>query len=240
MAATEEHMLSKVRALLAKAESTEFEAEAEALTAKAQDLMARYSLNLAMVEAGAGMTGDPTSRPIVLEAPYVDTKALLISSVAVANRCRTVWMTTPPHAVVFGFPADIDAVELLYTSLLIQAAQAIQAAGSVRDHVGRSRTRSFRRSFLIGFASRVGERLREASAATTEEVESELGVSLLPVLADRSAQIDRLVDATFPRATTTSFRHSNGHGYLAGRVAADLASIDTRHAVSTSRARLQP
>ena len=34
-------LLDKVRALLAKAESTRFEAEADAFTAKAQELMAR-------------------------------------------------------------------------------------------------------------------------------------------------------------------------------------------------------
>ena len=40
--------LATIRGLLAKAEATEFAAEAEAFTAKASELMARYSLDEAM------------------------------------------------------------------------------------------------------------------------------------------------------------------------------------------------
>ena len=46
-------VLAKVRALLAKAESTTFEAEAEALTAKAHQLMVRHTIDEALV-AGRG------------------------------------------------------------------------------------------------------------------------------------------------------------------------------------------
>ena len=46
-------MLSRVRALLAKAESTEFAEEADAFTEKAQQLMARYSIDVAMVAAAS-------------------------------------------------------------------------------------------------------------------------------------------------------------------------------------------
>ena len=44
-------VLDKVRALLAKAESTTFDAEAEAFTAKAQELMARHRIDRAVFEA---------------------------------------------------------------------------------------------------------------------------------------------------------------------------------------------
>jgi hypothetical protein len=47
-------VLVRVRALLAKAESTEFPDEAEALSAKAQELMSRYSLGQAVLEHDRG------------------------------------------------------------------------------------------------------------------------------------------------------------------------------------------
>ena len=50
----DEKALGRVRALLAKAEATEYPDEAEALSAKAQDLMSRYSLNEAVVRHDRG------------------------------------------------------------------------------------------------------------------------------------------------------------------------------------------
>jgi Protein of unknown function (DUF2786) len=50
-AALDPKMLGRVRALLAKAESTEFPEEADAFTEKAQELMTRYSIDVAMVAA---------------------------------------------------------------------------------------------------------------------------------------------------------------------------------------------
>lgn len=45
-------MLDKIRALLAKAESTQFPEEAQALTAKATELIAKYGLEEAIRSLG--------------------------------------------------------------------------------------------------------------------------------------------------------------------------------------------
>lgn len=47
-----------MRGLLAKAEATEFEQEAEALTAKAQQLIARHAVDGALLHAGSDV-GEP-------------------------------------------------------------------------------------------------------------------------------------------------------------------------------------
>src|SRR5207244_1555239 len=47
--ANDDPALAKVRALLAQAESTSFEAEAAAFTAKAHELMARHAIDVAFV-----------------------------------------------------------------------------------------------------------------------------------------------------------------------------------------------
>jgi len=128
-------------------------------------------------------------------------------------------------STVMGFPSDIDIVELLYTSLLVQATRAIAGAGSVRDRNGRSRTRSFRQSFLIGFARRIGERLRAATEVATDDARAVHGNALLPVLARRDSAVGEAFAATFPGLVNLNARVTNSAGWAAGRVAADLAHL---------------
>ncbi|MGH3444535.1 MAG: DUF2786 domain-containing protein, partial [Nocardioidaceae bacterium] len=87
--------LRRVRSLLAKAESTEFDEEAEALSAKAQELITRHALDRLLERADTGAstgTGSAAvrNRRIWLDAPYLTAKAILVQTVAEANRCRSV------------------------------------------------------------------------------------------------------------------------------------------------------
>lgn len=118
-------MLDRVRALLAKAESTTFPAEAEALTGKAQELIARHSIDEALLAAGSERGDVPGGVRLSTDAPYAGAKALLVQEVAAANRCEAVWSDDLGFATVLGWPADLVAVELLYTSLLVQATAAM-------------------------------------------------------------------------------------------------------------------
>jgi len=223
-------MLAKVRALLAKAESTNFEEEANALTAKAQELMARHAIDQAMVADREDAADDaPGGRRVAIDDPYAHGKANLLSAVARANRCRTVWMENYGLSTVFGFPGDIDIIEVLYTSLLVQATRAMTAAGSRRDTSGRSRTRSFRQSFLLSFAYRIGERLQAATTQATTDAEVVHGGELLPVLAGRTAKVEEAFAAAFPHLVSKETRINNWDGWVAGRVAADQAHLAPEH-----------
>src|SRR5438067_4370765 len=175
-AGVDEKMLARVRALLAKAESTQFPEEAEALSAKAQELMSRYSFERALVEPGERRQG--SARRFWLENPYLAAKSSLISAVASANRCRAVSYEKLGFVALVGHEVDLDIVELLATSLLVQATEAMLAAGRQISRTGQSRTRSFRQSFLIAYATRIRERLTEADRVTSEQVADE---RLLPV-----------------------------------------------------------
>ena len=218
-------VLARVRALLAKAESTTFDEEADALTSKAQELMARHAIDLAMLDASAPNHGAPVARRIHLDDPYVDAKSTLLSVVASENRCRSVFSPGFGFCTVFGFDADIDIVELLFTSMLTQATSSMVAADKQVDRNGRSRTRSFRQSFLVAFAYRIGERLREANEAAASQAAEDLGDAFLPVLATRAVQVETLVTEIFPKTRSKRSSVSNTDGWHAGRAAADKASI---------------
>lgn len=86
-----------------------------------------------------------------------------------ANRCRSVWQKALGISTAIGFPSDLDAVELLFTSLLVQANTAMLREGTKRDAYGRSRTRAFRQSFLVAYALRIGERLSQATVHAEQE-----------------------------------------------------------------------
>jgi hypothetical protein len=228
-------ILSKVRGLLAKAESTTFEAEAEALTAKAQELMAKYAIDQAVLEHAGGGGGGPESERIHIADPYAAAKSILLHQVAEANRCRSVWSQHTGEAVVFGFAVDLAAVELLYTSLLVQATTAMVAAGPQRDRRGKVTTRSFRRAFLLAFAHRIGQRLREATAATVRNAAAEHGTDLLPLLASRDELVDQAMVRQFPRLGTRRMSVSNHDGWTAGQRAADAANLRPAPAVGRGR-----
>ncbi|RKS74235.1 uncharacterized protein DUF2786 [Actinomadura pelletieri DSM 43383] len=223
---TDQRMLGRVRALLAKAESTEYPEEAEALSARAQELMARHSIDDALLAAETGDTRGPAGRRIPVDSPYDAPKAVLLTVVADANRCRAVWHRDLGFSTVLGFPTDLAAVEMLFTSLLVQATSAMVHAGPRRDARGRSRTRSFRHAFLNAYAARIGERLHEAAHRAAAGAG---GKDLLPVLAARDRAVDEAVDTMFPNlAKGRAGSVSNYEGWVAGRAAADLASLNGR------------
>jgi hypothetical protein len=234
----DQRMLDKIRALLAKAESTEFPEEAEALTTRAQQLMARYSIDHALLAARSGGEQEgPGGRRLAIDSPYESPKAMLLASIAQANRCRAVWSKPLGFSTVLGFPADLDAVELLFTSLLVQANAALVHEGSKRGPGGRSRTRSFRHSFLASYAVRIGERLAEATGDAERRAAAEAtGTDLLPVLAARDQAVDDAVDAMFPELTDHRMTGiTDSEGWISGLAAADRADLNAHTPVVESQ-----
>ncbi len=217
--------LARVRALLAKAESTEYAEEAEALSAKAQELISRYALGRLADQAEHESSDNPvTVRRLWIDPPYLMAKAMLISAVADANRCRAVTSDQLGFTTVVGEPADLEAVDLMATSLLVQADTAMLAFGSQVDRTGTSRTKSFRRSFLIAYASRIGERLSEVTREAAEHI-GRPG-QLLPVLRRQAERVEQACEQLFPRLVSHETSITNGYGWAAGRAAADLALLD--------------
>ncbi len=223
-------LLDTIRNLLAKAESSEFEAEATAFTAKAQELMTRHAIDAAVVASGSGGSGRPDECPVAIrvpvEAPYVDAKSLLLQVVAESSRCRTVFHSGLAMSTVVGFAADVSAVEMLFTSLLVQAQTALADAARHAPPGTRVRGQSYRSAFLLAFTERIGDRLAEINDAVVAEVSAEQGPSFLPVLRSRADSVDELMDRRF--GDTVRGRVRGGYdaaGWASGRVAADSAQL---------------
>lgn len=218
----EPRTLTRVRALLAKAEATTYPEEAEALSAKAQELMARYSIDAALLSAAAPSPDAPGACRIGVEPPYEQSKAVLLDAVADANHCRAVWNETFGFSTVVGFEADLDVVELLHTSLLVQAQTAMTGAEAAQRAGGRKRTKTFRQAFLASYAHRVGTRLRAVA-------ETQVSDDLLPVLASREVAVTGRLDRMFPETTTTRLRGVRDEaGWTEGARAADRAEVGPR------------
>ncbi|MFF4315021.1 DUF2786 domain-containing protein [Streptomyces sp. NPDC001507] len=220
----ESRMLTRIRALLAKAEATGFPEEAEALSAKAQELMARHSVDEALLAAGAPAPDAPGACRIGVEPPYEQAKAVLLDAVATANHCRAVWNEPLAFSTVVGFEADLEVVELLHTSLLVQATHAMAKAEAAQRAGGRKRTKTFRQSFLAAYAHRVGDRLR--AAARSALADTEPSRDLLPVLATRELAVTDRMAQMFPETTTTRLRGiTDEAGWTEGTKAADQAQV---------------
>jgi hypothetical protein len=232
--ADDARLLRRIRGLLAKAEATEFPEEAEALTAKAQELMTRHAVDAALLDAGSGpgVGTEVGTRRVHLDDPYVRAKMQLLAVVAGANGVRVVWYQRLGIANLVGVPADLEAVELLFTSLLLQVGQALGAAERAGRGAGvgaPAASRAFRRAFLVGYAGRIGERLTAARRQATAGAAAEAGVDLLPVLRDRQRAVDDATGELFPRVRSSrSSAPVDPSGWYAGRSAADTADVGSR------------
>jgi hypothetical protein len=220
-------LLNRIRGLLAKAESTSFEAEAAAFTAKAQELMTRHAIDAAMVDPADRKSDErPVAVRVMIDAPYLDAKSLLLQTVAGAGRCRTIYHHGLAMSTIVGFADDVVAVEMLFTSLLVQAQTALAEAAKHAAAGTRTRSQSYRSAFLFAYTERIGQRLHEINDSVIAEAEAEHGSSFLPVLRSRDDNVDDFVAEQFGELLSSPVRGSfDPAGRASGKVAADNAHL---------------
>ena len=221
-------MLQRVRALLAQAESTTFDAEAETFMAKAQELMTRHAITEAMLDARRANLDAPTTARIAIDEPYLSQKVQLLHVVAKNTRSRCVQHVGDGMCSVIGMANDVAATDMLFTSLLVQGSAALQQHSAARPKGTAADTRDFRKSFWFGFSHRIGARLAAINEYITADLNEQHGGTLLPVLASQSTRINHAVSEMFPRMT--SCRTTTGNdpaGWASGHASADTARINT-------------
>ncbi len=217
-------VLRRIRKLLTKAEATEFEDEAAALSAKAQALMTRHAVDQAMVDRP-----DPGDVPrmirVPVDAPYADAKALLLAVVARASRCRAISIGNLGISSVVGHAGDLRGVEMLFTSLLVQSQHALAEASRHARPGTRVRSQSYRTSFYRAFTDRIAERLERANEAVFDEVRTQEGsTAFLPALRAREDAVEDFIKERYGELGTFGVRGGyDPAGWEHGRRVADEA-----------------
>jgi len=240
---TKQEVADKVRKLLAKAEDPAATVEeAESCTAKAQQLMTKYAIDLAMVADGT-RAEQFVERGWVVEGPYAAHKISIINAVARANDCRAIYTDLRggrKRIDVVGYPTDVEWVQTLSRSLEVQLAIALTAALRYKRPDVHGRT--FSVAFVEGFATEISARLQRARRAAVAEADAAReadegrGPSVALVLVAKSERVEREFTVRYPRARTVHrhVRLLSWSGYDPGRAAGRRATL-ARGAVATGR-----
>lgn len=124
-------MLARIQAVLNKAEGTDNPQEREAYLAKADQLMQKYSIDAAMLANAKKLAGGVQETPekVVFEFMPANDKLgnqwyNLIIAVAEHYDCQFFGWTSGTGYLV-GFPSNIELVQMVYTSLRLQALQKL-------------------------------------------------------------------------------------------------------------------
>jgi len=247
--------LGRVRKLLAKAERAGTPEEALTYTEKAVELMACHGIDMALLAADDPHCDEIGATRMEVADPYSAGKARLLGWTAAALRCRAVLHQAGGGRVaavtVFGFASDRERVDVLFTSLLLQATG--QLVHGRPERAGES-VAAYRRSWLHGFAVSVHRRLcaaerraAEGGAAGDGHTEGRrpegmrtagmptAGTRTELVLADRRDRVDRAYAEAFPSLEQGRRPVLSGTGFRAGAAAGDRADLGAR-SVSGRRA----
>lgn len=235
MSMTETDVIRRVQGLLAKAESSEFEAERKACYDKAQDLMTRHAVEEAVIAAEATRLGKQRPREVESEV-FVYTmnqanrppKRHLLSGVCEANGVKPVYYNgskKEQKAMLVGFRDDLDFVKRVYTSLYLQGHRDGGTAYLASDRYA-SRV-VYLTNFLLGFADTVNTRLRAQNRKTAEAIKEETGTSVALVLVSRDEAVQEKVSELFPRLRNSrNARIGTAYGATsAGRAAGARADL---------------
>ncbi|WP_027945631.1 DUF2786 domain-containing protein [Amycolatopsis taiwanensis] len=235
-------LLERVRKLLAKAEdSAVTPEEAELYNTKAAELIARYGIDNAMLAASGQAADELTVLKLPIDNPYSRDKASLLANIAYPLRCRTLLHCVGQSVeavTVLGFRSDLTRVELLFTSLLLQAnTQLVRVRPEER--MFRESLAAYRRTWLHGFARAVHERLvrAEANAVHDYRPTSAATPSAELVIRDRTALVQQAFDREYGDARIAGPRRLSGSGYQDGHRAGTRARLDPA-ALGRSRAAL--
>jgi len=133
---------------------------------------------------------------------------------------------------IFGYASDLERVDILYTSLLLQMAHGLT---TTVVPVGVRSPRAWRRSWLLGFVTAVITRVRSAETARRDGGrETHSGPSTALVLADRAIVIRRQLEQAYPVTRRTRVTYS-GRGYNDGYAQGQRADIGNRRVDRRSR-----
>jgi Protein of unknown function (DUF2786) len=224
-----DRLLDRVRKLLAKAEAEGVTAaEAQALTGKAAELMAKYGIDRALLAALRPETDRPADRVVQIYHPWARVQAHLLCGLAAAVRCQCILLpsSTGQRVHLFGYASDIERADVLYTSVLIQMWHGLVAAPVPAQAAN---VRAWRRSWLLGFATAVIAKVKAAEQRAEHGASGTAGGAsdrAALVLADRSIVIRQNLTHAYPTTRRAKVTYT-GSGYGAGYARGSRADVGT-------------
>ena len=251
--------LDRIAALLAKAERTDNEAEADAYLMKAQQLATLASVDLAVARARIARREarqQPESRTTTIGEKGRRANPHLISlfvAIAHSNDAQVDVASNSTYVVGYGMPADLDVVETMFGSLavhMVHASQGYVTAGTWRKetYVARvERRRGERRphtaqtaraAFYRAYVERISERLvharQEALARLARPEPRTVAVDGALVLRQKATEVHAF------HASQSKARGSWGGYSGAVRTESGSAADAGRGAASRARLAKQP
>ena len=259
----QQRQLDRIQALLNKANAEGVtDKESESLTAKALELMTKYMIDRAYVDAKANSTDTIETRMSEVGRPYLQMMTLA-NTVYKHFGCQLVrFAGGDPDAdilnrlsgktargtkyhdekyAVTGFRSDLDAAQMLWLSLQTQAARRVSADYRREGVPVGERRSTYRRSWYSHFVNVIYERLAEIKRQQMADSDRERGMSngtgAEVVLASRAQLVARVVAEKHSRLSKgRSMRAGSGSGGEAGAAAGRAADLGGRKIGTTQRA----
>lgn len=236
-------MTDIVAKLLRQAEDVTGTPEEQVFQAKAFELMAKYGLDIANIEAhkdglDVSQLPDAIKWTAKIAGKYAYQQLLLLHNIAASLHCKTVYGQIYENAAsskkcyvlhVFGVPRHVERVEMLWNILRPQMLRLVEVvrpnkvrpvrrydykSGEYRETDGRGQVKAFRRAWIAGFSSSIADRIREQEQKIIESA----GGGALVLYRDDSKRAEIALREAFPR-TGRARRNSgyNTEGYSRGR-----------------------
>lgn len=228
---TTEKMTDRVRKLFAKAESTTSPHEAEALLARAYDLLAKYGIEEAVARAGAGTDASAIDTwDFTATGSYRYDQVILVNEVSAALHCSAIRVSKETLRV-YGARRHLDRVQMLAGLLVTYMLATAGKATSPDPWVA---TVTYRKSVMLGFIATVAQRLREAEETAQEESSDSAGAEV--VLASDARRAEQAMRDAHRRARNGSGPRRSAAGYDQGAAAAAGLDLGGDRRVTGTRA----
>lgn len=236
----DESRIQKIKALLANAEDPSLTQPArESYLAKANELIIKWEIDEARLMAAGDerlKTEAIISKTIVPSAPTSYGYEFATIGCRVANALGMSGLMTKAYDssykardayIITGFQSDVDRAIILIESLLRQCVVALgswtseQQSGYFWSTYSGSRKFNEKKGFILGFSSRVAQRLKELREARVSETKG-TGTDL--VLVGREEQVVAWVQEKYKIGRSRA-RRAGYDGQSAGRAAGSRADI---------------